>query len=417
MALASTSSCRALLWFGAAALCGTLLCDTVQARPRQPAPVVFGDAATRPALAAAAPTQQLGAAGAGVKRLSFRYPDQPDREYGYGDTEARPFGPAQATPAIDLRGRVAQPDGATRAFDPRAAVAAAQAAPEPAAVLPAEPQAPPASEPPMSEAAVSEPPAVQAKPQPAGKRPDWLERERVGAPYQVNGRWYAPAAEPGYEETGRASWYGDDFHGKPTANGEVFDKTALTAAHPTLPIPSLVQVTNLDNGREVIVRVNDRGPFVQGRLIDVSHAAADVLGFTAKGSAQVHVRYLGPAPKRVAAGAKPAPTPRPLAQSAPRAPIAAPERAPVREAGLRRSSDGGFMVQVGAFASAANANRVRQRAASAGDVTIDALPTPAGGEVFRVRVGPWRDRASAEAALETIQAQGLSGAIVAASTP
>jgi rare lipoprotein A len=405
MALATTLNPHTVVLLGAGALLAGLIPASVEAKPRQPAPVVFSPASGQPAAAPAQLTQSVG-----VKRLSFRYPDQPDREYGYGESEARPVGPAQDSAAIDLRGKLTPPAGASRAFDPRAAVAAVQPVADPVETAPVE------AEPPQ---AVPAPPPTPAPVAPA-QRPYWLEKERVGAPYQVNGRWYAPAAEPGYAETGKASWYGDEFHGKPTANGETFDKTALSAAHPTLPIPSLVQVTNLENGREVIVRVNDRGPFVQGRLIDVSHAAADVLGFTANGSARVHVRYLGPAPKRVAANAtapvRAAPAPRPLAQTAPRRPIVAPERAPVREAVVRRG-EAGFMVQIGAFASAANANRVRQRAASVGDVTIDALPTPAGGEVFRVRVGPWRDRAAAEAAWESIQAQGLSGAIVAASAP
>lgn len=405
MALATTLPPRSALVLGAGALLAGLVPSSVDAKPRQPAPVVFVPAAGQPA---AAPVQRPQAVG--VKRVSFRYPDQPDREYGYGEVEAQPFGPAQPSAPIDLRGKLTPPVGASRAFDPRAAAGAVQPVADPIQPAPVDME-------PLPEA-VAPPPAPASSP--SLQRPDWLEKERVGAPYQVNGRWYAPAAEPGYAETGKASWYGDDFHGKPTANGEKFDKTALTAAHPTLPIPSLVQVTNLENGREVIVRVNDRGPFVQGRLIDVSHAAADVLGFTANGSARVHVRYLGPAPKRVgantAAPARAAPPPRPLAQSAPRAPIATPELLPVRETIIRQAG-GGFMVQIGAFASAANANRVRQRAASAGDVTIDALPTRAGGEVFRVRVGPWRDRAAAEAALEAIQAQGLSGAIVAANAP
>ncbi len=407
MALATTLPPRTALVLGAGTLLAGLVPSSVDARPRQPAPVVFAPAAGQPV---AAPVQLAQAVG--VKRVSFRYPDQPDREYGYGEVEARPFGPAQLSAPIDLRGKLTPPAGAGRAFDPRAAAGAVQPVADPVETAPVDRESlPEAVAPPPAPA-----PASSAPPQ----RPDWLEKERVGAPYQVNGRWYAPAAEPGYAETGKASWYGDDFHGKPTANGEKFDKTALTAAHPTLPIPSLVQVTNLENGREVIVRVNDRGPFVQGRLIDVSHAAADVLGFTANGSARVHVRYLGPAPKRVgantAAPERAAPPPRPLTQSAPRALIATPERLPVRETTVTQAG-GGFMVQIGAFASAANAHRVRQRAASAGDVTIDALPTRAGGEVFRVRVGPWRDRAAAGAALEAIQAQGLSGAIVAANAP
>ncbi len=97
---------------------------------------------------------------------------------------------------------------------------------------------------------------------------------KVGKPYQVAGRWYFPREEPAYDQSGVASWYGTDFHARKTANGEVFDMNALTAAHPTLPLPSYVSVTNLQNGRTVLVRVNDRGPYVHSRLIDLSRQAA-----------------------------------------------------------------------------------------------------------------------------------------------
>lgn len=115
-------------------------------------------------------------------------------------------------------------------------------------------------------------------------------------PYQVNGVWYYPHEDPNYDKKGLASWYGDAFHLKPTANGELFDKDLVSAAHKTLPLPSLVEVTNLDNGRKLVVRVNDRGPFVDGRIIDLSHEAARELGYADKGLAHVRVRYLGPAP-------------------------------------------------------------------------------------------------------------------------
>ncbi len=116
---------------------------------------------------------------------------------------------------------------------------------------------------------------------------------KVGAPYQIDGIWYVPKVDETYEEIGIASWYGDAFHGKLTANGEIFDKGRISAAHKTLPMPVLAEVENLENGRRIVVRVNDRGPFVGDRVIDLSHAAADELGFTAKGLARVRVRYVG----------------------------------------------------------------------------------------------------------------------------
>lgn len=119
---------------------------------------------------------------------------------------------------------------------------------------------------------------------------------RVGKPYTVAGRTYVPEENRNYRAEGLASWYGDDFHGRLTANGEVFDMTSLSAAHPTLPLPSYVRVTNVRNGKSLIVRVNDRGPYHGNRVIDVSHRAADLLEFRKNGTAQVRVEYVGRAP-------------------------------------------------------------------------------------------------------------------------
>src|ERR1043166_4572894 len=119
---------------------------------------------------------------------------------------------------------------------------------------------------------------------------------RVGKPYTVAGRVYVPEEDPNYRAEGMASWYGDDFHGRLTANGEVFDMTSLTAAHPTLPIPSYARVTNMRNGKSLIVRVNDRGPYHGNRLIDVSNKAAELLDFKGNGVARVRVEYVGRAP-------------------------------------------------------------------------------------------------------------------------
>lgn len=118
---------------------------------------------------------------------------------------------------------------------------------------------------------------------------------KVGAPYTINGIRYRPRVVSWYDEVGIASWYGEPFHGRLTANGEIFDQDAYTAAHPTLPLPGLVEVTNLDTGRRMVLRLNDRGPFAKGRLIDLSRAAARELGFERAGLARVRVVYLGPA--------------------------------------------------------------------------------------------------------------------------
>ena len=119
---------------------------------------------------------------------------------------------------------------------------------------------------------------------------------RVGKPYVVAGRTYVPEEDPNYRAEGLASWYGDAFHGRLTANGEVFDMTSLTAAHPTLPLPSYARVTNMANGKSVIVRVNDRGPYHGNRLIDVSNTAAKLLEFRENGIGRVRVEYVGRAP-------------------------------------------------------------------------------------------------------------------------
>jgi rare lipoprotein A len=114
-------------------------------------------------------------------------------------------------------------------------------------------------------------------------------------PYTIKGVRYTPRHDPDYQETGLASWYGGHHHGRPTATGERFDMNAVSAAHKTLPLPSVVEVKNLENGRKIKVRVNDRGPFVDGRIIDLSKAAARELGLLEQGVAKVRVRYLGPA--------------------------------------------------------------------------------------------------------------------------
>ncbi len=122
-------------------------------------------------------------------------------------------------------------------------------------------------------------------------------RYLVGKPYTVRGKTYVPEPDPAsYTASGSASWYGNDFHGRQTANGEIFSANAISGAHPTLPLPSYVRVTNLDNGRSVMVRVNDRGPYMHGRVMDLSYRAAEILGYANKGVGNIAVKYVGPAP-------------------------------------------------------------------------------------------------------------------------
>lgn len=127
---------------------------------------------------------------------------------------------------------------------------------------------------------------------------------KVGSPYRVGGTWYRPEEDFNYVETGIASWYGPDFDGHRTANGEIYDQDELTAAHRTLQMPCLVRVTNLENGRSVVVRINDRGPYARGRIIDVSKRAAQLLGFIGQGTARVRVAVLPKESREIAAAAK-----------------------------------------------------------------------------------------------------------------
>lgn len=143
-----------------------------------------------------------------------------------------------------------------------------------------------------SEYGVAVSPRVTSNPNP----PRGGGRYQVGKPYTVRGKTYVPEHNPNYAATGTASWYGSDFHGRKTANGEIFSANHITAAHPTLPLPSYARVTNQDNGRSIVVRVNDRGPYVSGRIIDLSYRAASMLGYVNNGSANVKVEYVGEAP-------------------------------------------------------------------------------------------------------------------------
>lgn len=120
-------------------------------------------------------------------------------------------------------------------------------------------------------------------------------RYQVGKPYEIRGKWYYPKEQPNYRKVGMASWYGPNFHGRLTANGEVYDQYSLSAAHPTLPLPSYARVTNMENGAQVIVRVNDRGPFSKKRIIDLSARASELLGYQKQGLAKVKVEYVGKA--------------------------------------------------------------------------------------------------------------------------
>ena len=223
---------------------------------------------------------------------------------------------------------------------------------------------------------------------------------KVGIPYQVSGRWYYPKDDPGYDRSGVASWYGDDFHGRKTANGEIYDMMALSAAHTTLPLPSYVSVTNLDNNRTVLVRINDRGPYAHDRVIDLSRAAARALGSEVKGLSHVRVRYAGPAPlngddRREQAFLRGQPWYGAVAQSSGRPPSRAPYMRPYADAS-GRGGDWRPAMALGAPKPAA------KPAALAVAAAPDAEPATVPGARRLLIAGAFRNEANARRRVEEL---------------
>jgi rare lipoprotein A len=268
---------------------------------------------------------------------------------------------------------------------------------------------------------------------------------KIGKPYQVNGVWYYPKADYEYSESGIASWYGPGFHGKRTANGEVYDENGLTAAHKTLPMPSMVRVTNLENGRSIQVRVNDRGPFEAGRVIDMTRRGAQLLGFIQQGTARVRVDIMPeesqqlaalasrsggdqvPPPPKAApvgevtggglaplAGSKvtpgqpqagqPQPGAAPVAQAAVDiAPVAPPQpdgtvvQVPVRPTSI--------YIQAGAFLRQSNANQLGGQLRKYGPVRVTPIKVER-QNYYRVRIGPIASVTEADKTLKRMIADG-----------
>jgi rare lipoprotein A len=265
-------------------------------------------------------------------------------------------------------------------------------------------------------------------------------RYKVGNPYQIKGVWYYPKVDWAYTETGIASWYGPGFHGKLTANGEIFDENAVSAAHRTLPMPSVVRVTNLDNGRSIVVRVNDRGPFAHGRIIDMSRRGAQLLGFERAGTAKVRVEILEAESRQQQAAARGgivAPPPDPNLPRAP-APTAAPS-APVQVATLNapngaraattvvaspapvvtaparpqvirgRPEQTEIFIQAGSFENPENARRMTGRLAASFQNTHIQEAQVAGRTFYRVRIGPLTGVENADRLLEQVIVAGYPG--------
>jgi rare lipoprotein A len=249
-----------------------------------------------------------------------------------------------------------------------------------------------------------------------------LAQPYAGPPYQVEGKWYVPTYEPNYDEVGIASWYGPTFHGKASASGEQFDENAMTAAHPTLPIPSLVRVTNLENGKSIVVRLNDRGPFVDDRIIDLSKGAGAALGMHAKGTAKVRVQYVGPAPAapnslpasataqqtEVSLPMSPQQPPQSSFVSQPLPPLVPPPAAPApRAADLH-----GYFLQAGSFADLSNARALADKLQTVGPASVTSALV-SGATYYRVMVGPWRTNVEALQAQDRLVEAGTKSILIA----
>ncbi|MBI1327803.1 MAG: septal ring lytic transglycosylase RlpA family protein [Alphaproteobacteria bacterium] len=230
---------------------------------------------------------------------------------------------------------------------------------------------------------------------------------KVGKPYSIDGTTYYPRETYSYEETGIASWYGPGFHGKSTASGERFNTRELTAAHRTLQMPSLVRVTNLDNGKSVIVRVNDRGPFSKGRIIDVSQKAAELLGMIGTGTAKVKVQLLADESFRLASAAKRGgalpQVPGHVSETGVFYPDPVVKQMPVVPSNI--------YVQLGAFRSMENAQALAARMSSIRAARVYEAAVN-GQTIYRVRIGPIARVDEADKILWEVTSKGHRDALI-----
>lgn len=270
---------------------------------------------------------------------------------------------------------------------------------------------------------------------------------KIGNPYQVDGIWYYPKEDNSYDETGIASWYGEPFHGRKTANGAVYDMHQLTAAHKTLPLPTDVRVTNLENGRSIIVTVNDRGPFAHSRIIDLSYRSAQLLGMVENGTAKVRVQVINsdtidgntviakpntPLNEKNAVAAAPQATivadtlaPPPNVKAAPLPKIeplpapspavetqiasTAPYNGPTNVVTVAPVAQSEIFIQAGAFVDYNNANILSARLSSLGPTKVSQVLVN-GQDFYRVRVGPVDNIAEADQLLANLLNTGHTDA-------
>ena len=276
------------------------------------------------------------------------------------------------------------------------------------------------------------------------KEPDVSGPYKIGKPYQVKGVWYYPQADYNYNETGIASWYGPGFHAKQTANGETYDENDLTAAHKTLPMPSLVRVTNLENGRSIVVRINDRGPFVNNRIIDMSRRGAQLLAFEQNGTAKVRVELMkdesmllaakasakggdtvSPPPAAAPAGAVTAQALPPVGGAA--APAAATPAKPVQQSAIGAIQTpqvtgqvsvvpvkaSNIFIQAGAFLRQANAQQLQLKLSSLGHQTSITPFMLNQQRFYRVQLGPIASVEEADKLLQRLIDNGHPDARIA----
>ena len=218
---------------------------------------------------------------------------------------------------------------------------------------------------------------------------------KIGNPYKIMGKWYYPKEDYSYSEVGMASWYGEDFHAKRTANGETYDMNTLTAAHRTLPLPSIVRVTNLENGRSLVLRVNDRGPYAIERIIDISKRGAQLLGYQTKGITKVRVDILADESKALKAAL--------LGQKVPDI-----SKIPVMKTSSseENSLNTAFYVQAASFSQKDLADNLYSRLSKFGNGEVKAVDLN-GSVFYRVRIGPFSYKEEAEVMLNKIRNYGV----------
>ena len=241
---------------------------------------------------------------------------------------------------------------------------------------------------------------------------------KVGNPYKIMGTWYYPQEDYHYSEVGIASWYGEDFHAKKTANGENYDMHTLTAAHRTLPLPSIVKVTNLENGRSLVLRVNDRGPYAKSRIIDISKRGAQLLGFQAQGTAKVRVEVMEKESKELKAAllGQPVPASGETKYAAKPVPAAtAGQKKPLELSGYTGKAisypKGSYFVQAGAYSNASSAQTVSSKLDKYASTNIYQVEVD-GRKLYRVRLGPFSHEQEAKVTLARVKNYGIDGAAI-----